>query len=55
MRYLLLIYGAENGEARMSEGEQRTMMQDYFQYTEDLRSAGVRLNHRRAAPGERCS
>ena len=41
MRYLLLIYGAENGAATQSEGEQRTMMDEYFQYTEALRSAGV--------------
>ena len=41
MRYLLLIYGAENGAATQSEGEQRTMMDEYFQYTEELRSAGV--------------
>jgi hypothetical protein len=41
MRYLLLIYGDENGGADMSEGEQNAMMQAYFQYTEDLRSAGV--------------
>ena len=41
MRYLLLIYGDENGGADMSESEQRTMMDEYFQYTEALRSAGV--------------
>ncbi len=41
MRYLLLIYGAENGAADMSETEQRTMMDEYFRYTEELRSAGV--------------
>ena len=41
MRYLLLIYGAENGEADMNQSEQRKMMQEYVDYTEALRSAGV--------------
>ncbi len=41
MRYLLLIYGDENGGADMSESEQQARMQEWFQYTESLRSAGV--------------
>jgi len=41
MRYLLLIYGDENGGADMSEAEQNASMQEWFQYTEDLRAAGV--------------
>ena len=41
MQYMLLIYGDENGGAGTSEAEQNASMQEWFQYTEDLRSAGV--------------
>jgi hypothetical protein len=41
MRYLLLIYGDENAANGAPKDAQRTMMEEYFQYTEALRSAGV--------------
>jgi hypothetical protein len=41
MRYLLLIYGDENAGANASEADQQAVMQEWFQYTEDLRTAGV--------------
>jgi len=41
MQYMLLIYGNENGGSDTSETEQRAMLQEWFEYTEELRSAGV--------------
>ena len=41
MQYMLLIYGNENGGSDTSETEQRAMLQEWFDYTEELRSAGV--------------
>jgi hypothetical protein len=41
MRYMLLIYGDENGGADMSEAEQQAVMSSWFSYTEEMRDAGV--------------
>ena len=41
MRYLLLIYGDENGGADMSEADQAAEMQKWFAYTEDLKASGA--------------
>jgi hypothetical protein len=41
MRYLALIYNDESAYAKYSETDHQTMMQDYMQYTESGRGAGV--------------
>jgi hypothetical protein len=40
MQYMLLIYDQESTWDGMSEDERNGMMQEYFQFTEDLRKAG---------------
>ena len=44
MQYLLLIYDDEQTWAAMSDDERGQIMQEYFAYTEDLRSSGKMLN-----------
>jgi hypothetical protein len=41
MRYLLLIYGDESGWGNLSEADQQTEMAKWYQYTEEMRAAGV--------------
>jgi hypothetical protein len=41
MRYMLLIYGNENGRANVSEADQQAEMAKWFAYTEEMRAAGV--------------
>ena len=41
MRYMLLIYGDESQLGTGTEEEQQAEMQRWFQYTEELRAAGV--------------
>ena len=41
MQYMLLIYGDENAGMNMTPAEQEASMGEWFQYTEDLRSAGA--------------
>ena len=41
MRYLLLIYGDESNYGQLSEEETQADMQRWFEYTEEMRSAGV--------------
>jgi hypothetical protein len=43
MQYMLLIYGDEAGWDRLSEVERGEIMRSYFDYTEELRSAGAML------------
>jgi hypothetical protein len=40
MQYMLLIYDAESTWYGMSEDERNGVMQEYFQFTEDLRKSG---------------
>jgi hypothetical protein len=40
MQYMLLIYDEESTWQGMSEEERNGMMQEYFQFTEDLRKSG---------------
>jgi len=41
MRYMLLIYGDETNRPNGSEAEQQAEMQKWFDYTEEMRAAGV--------------
>lgn len=41
MEFLLLIYGDEQRQAKMSEAEQAQQMKAYMAYTESLQAAGV--------------
>jgi hypothetical protein len=41
MQYMLLIYGDENGGSDRSEADQQATMQEWFDYTNELRGAGV--------------
>ncbi len=41
MQYMLLIYDEEATLEALSEDEQRTFLDEYFTYTEELRSAGT--------------
>ena len=41
MRYLLLIYGDENAGAGTSEADQQARLKEWFDYTEELSTAGV--------------
>ena len=40
MQYMLLIYDQESTWQGMSEDERNGMMQEYFQFSEDLRKSG---------------
>src|SRR6185295_14463132 len=40
MQYMLLIYDQESVWETMPEDEQQSVMREYFQYTEDLKSSG---------------
>jgi hypothetical protein len=40
MQYLLLIYGNESQFGRMSEAEQRKIMQEYGEFTRSIASSG---------------
>ena len=41
MQYMLLIYGNESARGEGSEAEQQAEMQKWFDYTEEMRSAGA--------------
>jgi hypothetical protein len=41
MQYILLIYGDEAAEARMTEAEQMVVYQEYNTYTKEVRDAGA--------------
>jgi hypothetical protein len=41
MRYMLLIYGDESTRGNGTEAEQQAEMQKWFDYTREMRSAGV--------------
>ena len=41
MQYMLLIYGNEANRGNGSEAEQQAEMKKWFDYTEEMRSAGV--------------
>ena len=41
MQYMLLIYDEPGTWENMAEGDQAAMMNEYFQYTDSLRDAGV--------------
>jgi hypothetical protein len=41
MRYMLLIYGDETAGADVSPQEQEARMGEWFQYTQEMRDAGV--------------
>jgi hypothetical protein len=41
MRYMLLIYSDESGWAASSEAKQQAMSAEWFDYTNELRAAGV--------------
>jgi hypothetical protein len=40
MQYMLLIYGDQNGWQSRTEEENNQLMQDYYQFTEDLQKSG---------------
>jgi hypothetical protein len=44
VRYLLLIYGDETAEAKLSPAEQEADMAAWFAYTEELERAGKHLS-----------
>ncbi len=41
MRYMLLIYSDESRWSEISEADQQASMQEWFGYTEELKTAGV--------------
>jgi hypothetical protein len=41
MQYMLLIYGDQNGWQSRTEEENNQLMQDYYQFTEDLQKSGA--------------
>ena len=41
MHYMLLIYGDESSQGEASEAEQQAEMAKWFDYTEEMRSAGA--------------
>jgi hypothetical protein len=43
MRYLLLIYSAEDAGPAMGSAEAEAEMKEWYEYTEELRAAGVLL------------
>ena len=49
MRYMLLIYGDEAAMANATEAEQQAEMAKWYEYTEEMRSAGAFVAGRRAA------
>jgi hypothetical protein len=44
MQYMLLIYDDEKALAGMSEQDRGSLMQEYFQYTNELREAGAMVS-----------
>ena len=40
MQYMLLIYGDQNGWQSRTEEENNQLMQDYYQFTEELQKSG---------------
>jgi hypothetical protein len=40
VKYMLLIYGSADGEPKLSEDEERTMMADYFAFTQRIVETG---------------
>lgn len=40
MKYMLLIYGEEGAWSKFSEAEQQSIMQNYRQFTEEIKASG---------------